>query len=290
MISKPRSIVELACACGESPLWHPEQGLLYWLDVDESSMFTYSPASEEVRQVYGGIAIGGMTLHEDGRLLLFMAQGAIQFWSESEGLVPLIESLPGEEKNRFNNVIADPEGRVYCGIMPSDEKGGRLYRLDPDGEIYTILEDAGQPSGMAFSPDFEFFYLTDTRARKIDRFRYHRVSGALTERTTLIEGGEGNPDGLTVDSQGCLWSARWDGSCLARYSPEGKLLATVEFPARNVSSLIIVDQTAYVTTGGGKNRPEAGQRAGELFTVQVNVQGRAECRSRSTGEPTSTEY
>lgn len=282
-MNQPRSIVELACACGESPLWHPERGLLYWLDVDEGTMHSYSPATEAVEQVYAGEVIGGMTLHEDGRLLLFMTRGAVRWWSPETGqLVPLIDSLPGEE-SRFNDVIADPEGRVFCGTTPDGDKPGKLYRLDPDGEISLILEEAGQPNGMAFSPDFHWFYFTDTQARVIDRFRYQRDSGALSERTTLIRLGEneGNPDGLTVDSAGHLWSAHWDGSCLARYSPQGKLLERVEFPAKNVTNLAIVGQTAYVTTGGGRYRPEAGPRAGELFSLQVETAGRPECRSKS---------
>ena len=78
-----------------------------------------------------GSAIGGMTLQADGSLLLFMAEGAVAFWRDGK-LTPFIESLPGETGNRFNDVIADTAGRVFCGTMPTPSRLGNLYRLDTD--------------------------------------------------------------------------------------------------------------------------------------------------------------
>ena len=270
------------CECGEGPLWHPDRALLYWIDVDTGKMFAYDPAARSANRVYQGKIIGGTTLQQDGQLLLFLQGGAIALWSPEEGLREQRDHTPGAENTRFNDVIADPEGRVFAGTMPSEEKPGRLYRLDPDGQIHTLIEEVGQPNGMAFSPDLKFFYLTDTKARTIQRFRYDRKTGAIRDGQVLIEArpGEGQPDGLTVDSQGHLWSARWDGSRIVRYDPEGKLLETILLPVHNVTSLTFVDTTIYVTSAGGSHRPQAGQHAGSLFQLEAKTPGRAEFRSR----------
>jgi len=273
---------DFACECGEGPLWHPDQGLLYWIDVDTGKMFAYDPAARSALRVYQGAIIGGTTLQHDGRLLLFMQGGAIALWSPQEGLQMQREHTPGVENTRFNDVIADPEGRVFAGTMPCEDRPGRLYRLDPDGQIHTLIEEVGQPNGMAFSPDLQFFYLTDTKARSIQRFRYNRETGAISGGEVFIEAreGEGQPDGLTVDSQGHLWSARWDGSRIVRYDPEGKLVETILLPVHNVTSLTFVETTIYVTSAGGAHRPEAGQQAGALFQLEAKTPGRAEFRSR----------
>ena len=75
-------------------------------------------------------------------------------------------------------------------------------------------------------------------------------------------GEEGGPDGMTVDAEGCVWSARWGGSCLVRYRPDGTEERSIEFPAKKVSSVIFGGPDyadIYVTTAGGDNKAEDGQ-------------------------------
>jgi D-xylonolactonase len=88
---------------------------------------------------------------------------------------------------------------------------------------------------------------------------------------------------MTVDAEGHVWSARWDGSALFHYSPGGEELARIPFPAKKVSSIAFggpLYDTAYVTTAGGGNRVEEGPGAGALFRVDLGVRGRPAFRSR----------
>ena len=281
---KAQVVADFPCLCGENPLWHPDHQLLYWIDVDTGKMYAYDPLERSAVRVHQGEITGGITLQADGQLLMFMNGGAIGLWEPEQGLKVQRSSTPGAEDTRFNDVIADPEGRVFAGTMPVENRPGRLYRLDPDGTIQTVIAEVGQPNGMAFSPGGEFFYLTDTRARRIERFRYDRTSGQLSHPETLVEvpTGEGQPDGLTVDSRGNLWSAQWDGSSIRRYDPDGNLLEVIAMPARHITSLTFVEQSLYVTSGGGAERPESGERAGALFQIKTEVSGPPEFRSRVT--------
>ena len=94
---------------------------------------------------------------------------------------------------------------------------------------------------------------------------------------------EGVPDGMTVDAEGHIWSARWDGHCLVRYNPTGTEVARVEFPARKVSSVTFGGDAyadAYVTTAGGDDKQNEGTGAGGLFQVNLGVTGVPEFVSR----------
>ncbi len=71
----PRVIVDVDCATGEGPLWHPEEERLYWVDIPNGLLYRYSPATERHELVFSGPPIGGFTLQADGALLLFMAKG-----------------------------------------------------------------------------------------------------------------------------------------------------------------------------------------------------------------------
>lgn len=275
-----RVVADFPCSCGEGPLWHPERGRLYWIDVDNGKMYAYDPAERTALRVQHGEIIGGTTLQEDGQLLLFMQRGQIALWSPDKGLRVQRDHTPGAENTRFNDVIADPEGRVFAGTMPEGDRPGQLYRLDPDGSIRVVLEEVGQPNGMGFSPDRRTFYLIDTRNRRLESFRYDR--GNLSDRKILFETPEehGQPDGMTVDEHGNLWLAQWGGSGILHYDPRGKLLEKISLPVQNVTSLTFVGQSAYVTTAGGAHRPEAGAQAGALFLLETDVSAPPEFRSR----------
>ncbi len=89
-----------------------------------------------------------------------------------------------------------------------------------------------------------------------------------------------NPDGAVVDSEGCLWNAQWGASRVARYAPDGRLLSTIEFPARQVSCPAFGDadlKTLFATTATeGMDSP--GEGDGLTFSVETRIAGQAEHR------------
>ena len=285
MSTEPRMIADYQCKIGEGPLWHPDDQKLYWVDIPAGKLFRYDPATDTHEQCYQAAdAIGGFTIQDDGALLLFMAHGAVRTWHEGR-VHTILDEIPDERTTRFNDVIADPTGRVFCGTMPTEERLGRLYRLDPDGTLTMVLDDIGVSNGMGFTPDGKHMYHTDSPRRVIHLFDYCRDSGAIANQRTFaqIPQGEGSPDGMTVDAQGYVWSARWDGGCLVRYAPDGCEERRIAFPAQKVSSVTFggPDYTdMYVTTAGGDNKAEEGTGAGALFHLNLGIPGVPEFRSR----------
>ncbi|QLH85059.1 SMP-30/gluconolactonase/LRE family protein [Halosimplex pelagicum] len=290
----PEIAADTRCHTGEGPLWHPEEEVVYFLDIPSADLYRYDPAvgsHERVLDSEG--SIGGFTIQESGELLLFCDEGRIQPWSPESGLgEPLVEAIDGEERSRFNDVIADPEGRVFCGTMPTPEgEPGALYRLDTDGSLSVAVEDAELSNGLGFTPDHQELYFTETEAGRISRYRYDRATGELSDRETFLDASDldGHPDGMTVDAEGCVWSAFWNGGRIARYDPDGTELQRVEFPAKKVSAVTFGGpdyETAYVTTalgpgeGPAGTREEEGDGAGALFEVDLGVGGVPEFRSR----------
>jgi sugar lactone lactonase YvrE len=280
----PAVIADFACHCGEGPMWHPDEKCLYWTDIPNSKIFKYDPQTGETETHDTGVPVGGFTVHEDGRLLFFTAGCAVKLWDRGR-METVIDAFPGEENNTFNDVIADPEGRVFCGAFGTKERPGRLYRLDPDGSISVMLEGRKVPNGMGFSPDLRTMYFCDSADRQIYAFDYDRSSGDITHQRIVAttEGTESVPDGMTVDAEGFIWSARWDGYCLVRMNPDGKAVHQVDFPTKKVSSVIFGgdDMTdIYVTTAGGNDTVENGEPAGALFHLNLGIRGKAEFRSR----------
>jgi len=275
------------CDLGENPLWHPQEQRLYWTDITRGRLFRYDPATGEHEQCYEGEPVGGFTIQADGALLLFMLRGRIAIWRDG-GLENVVGEIPDELDGRFNDVIADPAGRVFCGTLslPVGARPGRLYRLDTDGSLHVVLEGITVSNGLGFTPDRRHMYYTDTRPRRIYRFDYDADTGALSHQQVWLQvpEGAGGPDGMTVDADGYVWSARWDGSALYRYTPEAVEVLRIPFPALKVSSAAFGGpdlSDLYVTTAlSGGNREVEGFGAGALFRLRLGVRGLPEFYSR----------
>jgi D-xylonolactonase len=285
---EPERIADTRCALGEGPLWHAEEQRLYWTDITGGALYRYDPTTGQHERCYTGPQVGGFTFQEDGSLLLFKERGAITRWRDGREDT-LHEDIPEERSTRFNDVSADPGGRVFCGTMATKERPGKLYRLDADGSLHVALDSVGISNGIGFTPDRRGMYYTDTADNTIYLFDYDQKSGEITNRRVFASvprtDGEGYPDGMTVDAEGCVWSARWDGGCAVRYAPDGTLVERVVFPAKKVSSVVFGGpdwKDLYVTTAGGDKRETEGDGAGAVFRIRPKVGGSSEFRSRVT--------
>ena len=274
------------CVTGENPLWHPSERVIYWTDIPGAKIYRFDPVTGETHVAYSGDIVGGFTLQSDGALLMFGAGGKIKLLKDGQVQV-LIRSMPAEVATRFNDVIADPAGRVFCGTMPTAQRSGRLYRLDHDLTVTQVVDGVGISNGLGFSPDRRTMYYTDSDpARTIYEFDYDEMTGALSNRRIFkkVDEGDAVPDGLTVDSEGCIWSARWDGGCVVRYSSDGRELMRLPIPgALKVSSMTFGGEDysdLYLTTAGGDDKGSNGINAGALFRVRLGVRGVPEYRSR----------
>lgn len=279
----PEIASDQRCTVGEGPLWHSDDGRVYWTDNVEGAMYRYDPETGDTERFYEGDVVGAFTIQADGSLLLFMEEGRVAHWDGGD-VTDVIDGVSQEAGMRFNDVIADPRGRVFCGTMDDDDpSAGRLYRLDTDGSITEVLERVELANGMGFTPDREGLYLTESNTNTIHEFRYEASTGGLGERETFsVRSGPGMYDGLTVDASGSVWSALWDHGALVRHDPEGRLQRTIEVPTRNVTSLTFAGPeftTAYVTTAA-KGADEDDEGAGALFRIEPGVEGVAEFRSK----------
>ncbi len=286
----PELVAPLSLQVGENPLWHPEAATLYFVDILGGTIHAYIPATGAYQLVCKTHVTGGFTIQEDGSLLLFQ-DGRLSVLNLNGNIREVASGLLPHNK-RFNDVIADPEGRVYAGAM---EGGiGRLIRFDPDGTITELFDGMEIPNGMGFTPDLTGMYVTDSVPRKIYYFDYDRHSGQLTNRRVFaqIPDNEGCPDGMSVDAEGFVWSAIWFGGRIKRFSPDGKLDREVFLPAVQTASLTfggpdladIYVSTSASTTADALRPP--GQdlsafRGGGIYRVRVEgVRGRPAFRSR----------
>ncbi|MEE8393417.1 MAG: SMP-30/gluconolactonase/LRE family protein, partial [Rhodospirillales bacterium] len=94
-----------------------------------------------------------------------------------------------------------------------------------------------------------------------------------------VPAGAGVPDGLTVDSEGHVWSAHWDGWRITRYGPDGAIVRVIDMPVPRPTSCMFGGPelgTLYVTSASiGLDRRQRAKAplSGGLFEIEVGVKG-----------------
>ena len=284
-------IADYANETGEGPLWHVAEQALYWVDIPTARLFRYHPESDKHELVLHDRPVGGFTYQQDGALLLFRDKGNVVLWRYGQGIVAtVIEKIDEHADTRFNDVCAAPAGGVFCGTMSSKTIKGRLHYLDPDGKLTVLLTDQGTPNGMGYSPDRRTMYYNDSSAAATWAFDHDEKTAKLTNQRKLRDAkasdDRGRPDGLCVDSEGCIWTARWDGGCIIRHATDGSILQTIDIPARNITSVAFGGpdlDDLYVSSAGGHLKSDAahGPNAGALFRIRgLGIKGQREYLSR----------
>ena len=270
----PELIADYANTCGEGPLWNPIDKKLYWVDIPNGQVYRYDHSNSKHELYFQApTGIGGFTIQPDGSLLCFLYNAGLAVL-ENGHFRYLIDEMKEEQGRKFNDVIADPMGRVFAGTIENSSGKGRLYRLDLDGTFKPILDGIGISNGMGFTADKKKMYYTDSNEYRIDIFDYDIETGDLSNRKTFVNTPEGGlPDGMTVDSKGNIWSARFGGYGVYKYSAAGILESKIDIPMRNTTSVIfggVNYNEMYITSAGGEDKALNGEYAGALYRVDIS--------------------
>ncbi|MGC3003182.1 SMP-30/gluconolactonase/LRE family protein [Streptomyces sp. G35A] len=229
--------VRAEATLGEGPTWDPATGRLLWIDILGSRVHAYDPATGRRTLRRTGQHVGAVKPRAGGGLVLNLRDGVGLL--DPDGAFRWLhrEIVPGR---RGNDAAVAPDGTLWAGTMRYDEAtgGGTLSRLSGDGTARTVLGDVTVSNGTGWSPDGRLMYYIDTPTRRVDVLDHDPATGRVTGRRPLteIEEGAGFPDGLTVDADGCVWVALWDGAAVRRYTPSGDLDRVIPLPVPRVTA------------------------------------------------------
>lgn len=274
-------LLAVGCQLGEGPVWHPQAQQLYWVDILQNRVHVYDPASGDHQTTKFSDHICALGFRQSGGLVLAMRK-QVAFWDGRSGDVETIQEVEADQpENRFNDGAVDRQGRFWVGTMHGQDAAGTLYRLNPDLSVDKMVTDVRIANGIGWSPDNRTLYFTDSPLRKIFAFDFDADTGALSNRRVHIQVPEdaGVPDGLTVDSAGCIWSAHWDGYRVTRYTPTGEVDRVVELPVGRPTSVTLGGpelKDLFITSAWAGYSDDARRRqpqAGDLFRVTVDVPG-----------------
>jgi sugar lactone lactonase YvrE len=277
-------VADVHAVLGEGPVWVARETALYWLDIKGRKIFRLD-SQGQVTHWDTPLRVGSIVPRRSGGFIGGTEDGIAAIDPEAgrfEILFNPEQELPG---NRFNDGKLDRSGRFWAGTMDDAEKAatGSLYRIDADLRCARVDDGYQVTNGPAFSPDGRRMYHNDSKPRVTYVYDLDSDGNASNRRTFLqFRDGDGHPDGMTVDAEGCLWICFWDGWCVRRFSPDGALLQTIEMPVAKPTSCAFggpdLDRL-YISSasiGLDKGELEMQPNAGGLFMISPGVRGLAD--------------
>jgi D-xylonolactonase len=278
----PVCIADVKAILGEGPVWVAREEALYWVDIKGKRVFRLDAADGSVSSWQPPVRICSLAPRRGAGFVASTDRGFALVDPRTESFEFLGEVEAGTPGNRFNDGKVDRQGRFWAGTMDDveEEATGNLYRLDPSFEWSFIDGGYKVTNGPAFSPDGRTLYHTDSARQTIYAFDLH-IDGDARGKRVLAQFGEehGYPDGMTVDAEGCLWVAFWDGWCVRRLSPEGEILQSIELPVQRPTSCAFGGpdfDRLYVTSASiGLDEKQLSMQpyAGGLFLMTPGVSG-----------------
>lgn len=273
----PAQWSDYACELGEGARWI--DGRLIHVDILSGLLFALDGArphtgeAEAIADV--GVPLGAVAAVAGRPGDWIAAAGHGIALLGADGLDWLAE-FGSPESMRVNDACCDSSGRFWAGTMAYDNTpgDGSLYRVDPDGSVTEVLRGLTIPNGPAFSADGTVMYLCDSALGSIDAYPLDPATGELGAPRAFARLESGlSPDGLTVDAEGHVWLAVWDGGQVRRYRPDGGLDRTLRLPTSRPTSVCFggpeADRLFVTTAAFGLSGPAAGR----VYAFDVDVTG-----------------
>ncbi len=269
-------VLDVTNQLGEGPLWNVAEQAFYWVDILGKKFFKYLPGSNMLETVYLDVTPGCLAFNQAGGLVLATNKG-FATW-DGAALTLLEDNCAYDLPNRFNDGGVDRAGRLWAGTM-SNKPENALYRLDTDWSVNVVEMGIFISNGIGWSPDNTVMYYSDSGgAGQVYAYDFDLATGALANRRIFLPPTEdgARADGLTVDSEGGVWIAFWDGWRVARYDPAGKLITEIKMPVQRPTSCNFggPDLTDLYITSAQVDGPQPDQPlAGALFKIPLDVKG-----------------
>ncbi len=283
----PICVFQSEAILGESPIWDREKQLLFWVDTPSCIVYSFDPSTREASRRSFPEPIAAISLRKQGGLILVMRNRVGAF--DGKKTTTLVSLQENPLVNYLNDAKCDRRGRLWCGTKNHLSPGtpsAALYYLDAEHHLHCAQKQVAQSNGTGWSPDNKILYHTETMHHTIFAYDFDSSTASLSNRRTFakIDPKDGVPDGLTVDAEGCVWSALYGKGKIMRFTPNGKQDRVVQLIVPHVTNCTFGGNkldTLYITTAR-ENLSDSEVRnyplSGSIFALKAGVVGLPEPR------------
>jgi gluconolactonase len=217
----------------EGSVWSRE-GFLLFSDVPNDQIRKLVPG--ERSNVFRADSHGanGNTYDAQGRLYSCESRTRRVVRMDKKGKMETVaEKWEGKRLNAPNDIVVRKDGHIYFTDPAFGEQADHreldfygVYHITPKGVMSLIAKPQGRPNGIAFSPNGRILYVDNSDDHNVRAYDVDH-NGDVSNERVVVSNIDGAPDGMKVDEKGNLYIT---AKGLAIYSPDGKLLHTIDVP------------------------------------------------------------
>lgn len=231
------------CTLGEGAFWHPERQQIFWFDILNKRLLSRKAGRELEWRFDQHVSAAGWIDHD--RLLIASETAFLDFNLETRESRVVAQLEPDLSHTRSNDGRADPWGGFWIGTMAMDaaKDQGAIYRFY-QGKVEKLRGDVTIPNAICFAPDRSLAYFADTDRQTVwaqDLDDQGWPKGAPRVFLDFI-GTDEYPDGAVTDAAGNFWNARWGSGRLVCHAPDGRQIAEIKVPSRQVTCPAFMDE------------------------------------------------
>ena len=280
----PYEVLRANALLGEGIVWDAKRSVLWWTDIHGKALHRYlwGDGSPQVIGTPERVASFGLVAGRDELITAF--ESGIGLYSPGQPIVNWL-ARPSDMGAglRFNDGRVDRAGRFWSGTMVERDGGAPtacLYSIDATAGFRCHVRGVKISNGLCTSPDGKLMYFADSPTRTIWVYDLVEPDGNLQNPRVFARTPAGAyPDGATVDTDGCVWSAHWGAGRVVRYTPAGEMDRVVDVPTRQPSCVcfggpdldMLCVTTARVELDAATLQAEP--NAGDVFLYRAGAQG-----------------
>ncbi|MDB6160594.1 MAG: gluconolaconase [Gammaproteobacteria bacterium] len=287
----PVAILPVHNALGEGILWDSRRQVLWWTDIESRRLYRHDWLRAHTQILDTPERVGSFGLVEGSERLITAFESGIAMYDTHDAAVSWLSRDENRDPAvRFNDGRVDRQGRFWSGTMVEGDQSsasGCLYCVDATFGTRCQLTGVRISNSLCMSPDGRQLYFADSPTRTIRVFELNEPEGTLGASRIFAQTPAGaDPDGATIDADGCLWSAHWGAGCVVRYTPQGRIDRTLRVPASQPTCVCFagpdLDVLCVTTarTGLSETALLGEPNAGDVFLYRVGAQGLPEAEYR----------
>jgi gluconolactonase len=251
----------------EGPIWQGDK--LYYAEMGADRISVYENGAR--RTFYHERGCGPTALAPyGGGFLVLCHLGAhltavdghgrkLRAWTSDDAGNPLRDPNDGYEDGRGGVYFSDPD--AFSRLAPPN---GYVMHLTASGALTRVLGPLWYPNGVYTDIAHRKVYVDEHMAGRVLRYDLN-ADGSLTNREVFVDLAnverekhfpyyrEAGCDGLEMGPDGDLWVSIYGEGHILRFSPQGRLVGTLETPTQYLTNIAFNAHGDAATTGSFDN-------------------------------------